>query len=327
MGFEIHTSTENRSCPRVFFVLPCYNESEQLPITMPKLLDKVHVLIEAGAISPESSILLVDDGSKDLTWQVMTDMHERSGNLVHAVKLAHNRGHQNALLAGLMTSLHQGCDAAISMDADLQDDIDVVDEFLDCYRAGAEIVYGVRTSRAKDTWFKRTSAEAFYSLNARMGAETIRDHADYRLMGRCALEALQEYREVNLFLRGIVPDLGFKTAVVGYERGERQAGKSKYPLSKMIAFAMQGITSFSTKPLKIVTALGVISINVAIVMFAYVIDSWMHADTVSGWGSMMCSIWLIGGLIMISLGIIGEYLGKIYLETKRRPRYIIEKSI
>lgn len=226
-----------------------------------------------------------------------------------------------------MTALSQGCDAAISLDADLQDDINVFDEFVKQYVSGAEIVYGVRSSRNKDTWFKRNTAEAFYALNAWMGAETIRDHADYRLMGRAALQALSEYGEVNLFLRGIVPELGFSTAVVTYERGEREAGESKYPLKKMISFAVEGITSFSVKPLHFVTGMGMLSILVGIGMFIYVIVSWANNNVVSGWGSIMCSLWLIGGLLMLSMGIIGEYVGKIYLEAKHRPRYVIETEI
>ena len=226
-----------------------------------------------------------------------------------------------------MTALSQGCDAAISLDADLQDDINVFDEFVKQYVSGAEIVYGVRSSRNKDTWFKRNTAEAFYALNAWMGAETIRDHADYRLMGRAALQALSEYGEVNLFLRGIVPELGFSTAVVTYERGEREAGESKYPLKKMISFAVEGITSFSVKPLHFVTGMGMLSILVGIGMFIYVIVSWANNNVVSGWGSIMCSLWLIGGLLMLSMGIIGEYVGKIYLEAKHRPRYAIETEI
>lgn len=243
------------------------------------------------------------------------------------VKLAHNRGHQNALLAGLMTALHSGCDAAISMDDDLQDDVNVVDEFIKNNREGDEIVYGVRSVRKKDTWFKRTTAEAFYKVFQWMGAETIPDHADYRLMGWNALVALSEYGEVNLFLRGIVPTLGYQTSKVYYERGEREAGESKYPLKKMISFAIQGITSFSTKPLSFVTGVGTLSVLVGIVIFVYVMVSLTVGHAMAGWGSLMCSIWLIGGFIMISLGVVGEYVGKIYLESKHRPRYHIETML
>ena len=320
-------TNEQRTLPVIFFVIPCYNEEKQLPITAPVLMQKITSMIQTKQISSSSRVLFVDDGSADTTWSVVTSLHDEQPDLFHGVKLAHNRGHQNALLAGLMTALHNDCDAAISLDADLQDDIDVFDQFVSEYAKGAEIVYGVRSSRVKDTWFKRNTAEAFYALNAWMGAETVRDHADYRLMGRAALEALSEYSEVNLFLRGIVPDLGFKTSVVKYVRGERTAGESKYPLAKMIAFAVQGITSFSVKPLRLVTGLGFVSILIGVAMFVYVMASWANNDVVSGWGSIMCSLWLIGGMIMLSIGIMGEYVGKIYLETKHRPRYIIEAQI
>lgn len=321
------TSVEQRQQPTIFFVIPCYNEIEQLPITAPVLQKKISALKSSHLIAEDSHVLFVDDGSKDGTWQYIRQLNKTDASLFHGVKLAHNRGHQNALLAGLMTALSQGCDAAISLDADLQDDINVFDEFVKQYVSGAEIVYGVRSSRNKDTWFKRNTAEAFYALNAWMGAETIRDHADYRLMGRAALQALSEYGEVNLFLRGIVPELGFSTAVVTYERGEREAGESKYPLKKMISFAVEGITSFSVKPLHFVTGMGMLSILVGIGMFIYVIVSWANNNVVSGWGSIMCSLWLIGGLLMLSMGIIGEYVGKIYLEAKHRPRYVIETEI
>ena len=227
-----------RKPPVLFLVIPCYREQEQLPITTPILERKMGSMIDAKMISQSSRILFVDDGSQDHTWQVIEGLHRDNPMLFHGIRLAHNRGHQNALLAGLMTALEQGCDVAASMDADLQDDVDALDRMLDEHAKGAQIVYGVRSSRDKDTWFKRTTAEAFYSVQAWMGAETIRDHADYRLMDRQALEALSQYHEVNLFLRSIVPDLGFTTAVVEYKRGERTAGESKYPLKKMISFAI-----------------------------------------------------------------------------------------
>ena len=324
---DLRTSAESRQQPTIFFVIPCYNEEEQLPITAPVLRDKIATMKANHLISGDSRVLFVDDGSKDGTWQYIRHLHDTDPSLFHGAKLAHNRGHQHALLAGLMTALEDGCDAAISLDADLQDDINVFDDFVKQYVSGAEIVYGVRSSRAKDTWFKRNTAHAFYALNAWMGAETVRDHADYRLMGRAALQTLSEYQEVNLFLRGIVPDLGFTTAVVTYERGEREAGESKYPLKKMISFAIEGITSFSVKPLRFVTGIGLLSILVGLVMFVYVIVSWAGNNVVSGWGSIMCSLWLIGGLLMLSMGIIGEYIGKIYMETKHRPRYVIETRI
>lgn len=319
--------TSRREAPTIRLVVPCFNEQEVLPITVDTLVGKLESLADNHAIRRDSAILFVDDGSTDRTWALITQAHARNPERVHGVRLAHNRGHQNALLAGLMTALQDGCDAAISLDADLQDDIDVMDTFIAEYRTGAEIVYGVRSSRATDSWFKRNTAEAFYALNAKLGAETVKDHADYRLMSRKALSALAEYHEVNLFLRGIVPTLGFRTAVVTYERRKREAGESKYPLGKMIALAMQGITSFSVKPLHFVSFAGIASILLGLIMFVYVMVSWARNDVVSGWGSIMCSIWLIGGLLMVSMGIVGEYIGKIYLETKHRPRYIIDERI
>lgn len=300
---------------------------EGLARTAEVLLDKVEQLIAAERISRSSRILFVDDGSKDGTWGVIQQLHRQNEEFFGGVKLAHNRGHQNALFAGLMTARDQGCDAAISMDADLQDDVDAVDGFIENYLSGDEIVYGVRSARKKDTWFKRTTAEAFYKVFEWMGAETVPDHADYRLMSHEALDALSEYHEVNLFLRGIVPTLGYNTSKVYYERGEREAGESKYPLKKMVAFAIQGITSFSTKPLSFVTGAGVISILIALIMFIYVLASLASGHAIAGWGSMMCSIWLIGGLIMVSLGVVGEYVGKIYMESKHRPRYRIETTL
>ncbi|WEV41854.1 glycosyltransferase [Bifidobacterium sp. ESL0682] len=318
--------SENRKKPVVFFVLPCYEEEEGLRHTADVLLKKYRHLVAVESISQKSRILFVDDGSHDKTWSIIADLHKSDQSTFGGVKLAHNRGHQNALYAGLMVALRSGCDAAISMDADLQDDVDVVDDFISEYQNGNEIVYGVRSKRAKDTWFKRTSAEAFYKVFNWMGAETVYNHADYRLMGRASLQALSEYHEVNLFLRGIVPTLGFKTAKVYYERGEREAGESKYPLKKMISFAIQGITSFSTKPLSFVTACGVASILVGIGIFVYVLISLFSGKAMAGWGSLMCSIWLIGGFLMVCLGIVGNYVGKIYLEAKHRPRFYIEEQ-
>lgn len=253
---QLAVHEENRDEPIVYFVLPCYNEAEGLRHTAEVLHHKFDLLVASKKIAAASRIMFVDDGSSDKTWNIISDLHAGNPAVFRGVELAHNRGHQNALLAGSMTALHSGCDAAISMDADLQDDVNVVDEFIKNYREGDEIVYGVRSARKKDTWFKRTTAEAFYKVSQWMGAETIPDHADYRLMGRNALVALSEYGEVSLFLRGIVPTLGYQTSKVYYERGEREAGESKYPLKKMISFAIQGITSFSTKPLSFVTGVG-----------------------------------------------------------------------
>lgn len=313
--------------PIVFFVLPCFNEQDMLRYTAKILAGKVNGLISSRSINNASRVLFVDDGSQDSTWQIIQESHQLYGEAFGGIRLAHNKGHQNALYAGLMTALDCGCDAAISMDADLQDDVSVLDRFLEAFHNGSEIVYGVRSTRTKDSWFKRSTAEAFYKIFRAMGAETIPDHADYRLMGKKSLLALSQYHEVNLFLRGIVPTLGFQTSKVYYERGERKAGESKYPLKKMISFAVQGITSFSTKPLHAVAFLGGASVLVGILMFIYVIWSWLSGSAISGWGSLMCSVWLIGGLVMMSIAIVGEYVGKIYLETKERPRYFIEEKL
>ena len=315
------------STPRIAFVIPCYNEEEALHVTAGVLRKKVETLSAAHAISAESAIIFVDDGSADATWNEIEQLHQEAPELFHGVKLAHNRGHQNALFAGLMHALDIGVDAAISMDADLQDDPNAADEMIKRFRNGAEIVYGVRDSRETDTAFKRNTAHAFYSVMRWMGTETIPDHADYRLMGANALRALAEYGETNLFLRGIVPSLGFRTDKVYYQRGVRVAGESKYPLKKMISFAIEGITSFSVKPLSMITGLGVLSVVVGVIMLIYTLASVFSGHAVAGWGSMMCSLWLIGGMILVSLGIVGEYIGKIYMEVKRRPRFIVEKTV
>ncbi len=321
---EIHDMCQSTT-PTIYFVLPCYNEAEGLQKTAETLEDKILSLIKREVINSNSRVLFVDDGSTDGTWKLIRQIHESNPSFFSGIKLSHNRGHQNALLAGLIEAFHSGCDAAISMDADLQDDVDACDEMIDQYvNHNKEIVFGVRSSRETDTWFKRSSAHLFYKIFHWMGAETIPDHADYRLMGKHALRALSQYQEANLFLRGIVPTLGFETSIVYYKRGIRYAGESKYPLKKMIAFAAEGITSFSTKPLKFVTATGLFSILIGIVMFVYVLVSIFSNHAVIGWGSIMCSLWIIGGCLMLSLGILGEYIGKVYMETKHRPRYFIE---
>ncbi|MFD0704689.1 glycosyltransferase family 2 protein [Alloscardovia venturai] len=321
------TVESTHKAPIIYWVVPCYNEEDMLPLTARILTPKINSLMASGLVSPTSRVLFVDDGSKDATWSVISILHESDPVLYGGVKLAHNRGHQNALLAGLMTAKEAGCDAAISLDADLQDDINVMDDFIRLYMEGNEIVYGVRSSRQTDTAFKRWTAELFYALFRLFDADTIPDHADYRLMGAQALDALSEYTEVNLFLRGMVPDLGFKTEKVYYKRGVREAGESKYPLKKMISFALQGITSFSTKPLNFVTWAGWMSIIFSIGMYIYASISVLTSHAIWGWSSLICSIWFIGGLIMVSLGIVGEYIGKIYLETKRRPRYRVEQKL
>lgn len=311
--------------PILFIVVPCYNEEEVLPETSKRLKAKLESLMDKGKISRKSRVMFVNDGSKDRTWEIIDELH-RSDPIFSGVNLSRNRGHQNALLAGLMTAKDR-CDAAISMDADLQDDIDAVDAMVDKFLAGCEIVYGVRSSRKKDTFFKRFTAEVFYRLMNAMGAETVFNHADYRLMSRRALEGLAEFKEVNLFLRGIVPMIGYTTGTVEYERGERYAGESKYPLKKMLAFALEGITSLSTKPIRYITALGILIFLVSIIMLIVFIVQWAMGMTVAGWASVICSVWAIGGLILLALGVIGEYIGKIYLETKERPRFLISEVL
>lgn len=309
----------------LYIVVPCYNEEAVLPETSRRLREKLEGLMAAEKISAQSRILFVNDGSKDRTWELISALHAESP-IFSGVDLTRNRGHQNALLAGLMT-VKDRCDMAISMDADLQDDVDAVDRMVEEYYAGCDIVYGVRSSRRKDTFFKRFTAESFYRVMNLLGAETVFNHADYRLMSRRALEGLAEFKEVNLFLRGIVPMIGYRTGTVEYERGERFAGESKYPLKKMLSFAMEGITSLSTKPIRYITALGFLIFAVAIVMLIYSIVRWAMGHTILGWASVMCSVWAIGGLILLSLGVIGEYIGKIYLETKARPRFLIREVL
>lgn len=310
---------------RLFCVIPCYNEQEVLPTTSSLLRDKLHKLIEQNKISADSRIVFVNDGSKDATWDIIQALHQED-EIFQGINLSKNMGHQNALLAGLMTAKDL-CDAAISLDADLQDDINAIDEMVDKFNAGCDVVYGVRSARKTDTFFKRTTAEGFYKLMDSLGAKTVYNHADYRLMSRRALLGLAEFGEVNLFLRGIVPMVGYKSDIVYYERAERFAGESKYPLSKMLSFAIQGITSLSTKPIKMITGLGFFIFIVSIAVLIYSLVRYFTGNTVQGWTTTVISVWAIGGLIMISLGVIGEYIGKIYLETKNRPRFIIESYL
>lgn len=310
---------------RLFCVIPCYNEQEVLPETSKRIKEKLSSLMDRGLIARDSRVLLVNDGSKDSTWEIIEKLHN-TDELFQGIKLSKNMGHQNALLAGLMVA-KDVCDMAISMDSDLQDDIDAIDEMILKYTQGADIVYGVRSKRDTDTFFKRATAEGYYKVMNSLGAGTVYNHADYRLMSRRALEALSDFKEVNLFLRGIVPMIGFKTDIVYYERAERFAGSSKYPLKKMLSFAVEGITSLSTKPIKIITGLGFFIFFVSIIVFIYSLVRHFTGHTVPGWTTTVLSVWAIGGLIMISLGVIGEYIGKIYLETKARPRFIIEEYI
>ena len=311
--------------PVLYMVIPCYNEEEVLPETSRRLNEKYDALIGSGAISPDSRVVFVNDGSKDRTWEIIQSLH-RENPRFSGVDLTRNRGHQNALLAGLMT-VKDLCDAAISMDADLQDDINAIDEMVQKFKEGNDIVYGVRSSRETDTFFKRTTAQGFYKVMDHLGVKTVYNHAYFRLMSRRALEGLSEYREVNLFLRGIVPLIGYKSDVVYYERAERFAGESKYPLKKMLSFAGEGITSFSTKPMKMITWLGVTVFLVSIVMLIWSIVGFFLGTTEPGWASLMVSIWAIGGLLLLSVGIVGEYIGKIYLETKHRPRFRVREFL
>ena len=310
---------------RLFCVIPCYNEQEVLPETSKRIRVKMQQLVSEGKISADSRVVFVNDGSKDETWNIISQLHQ-TDPLFQVINLSRNRGHQNALIAGLMT-VRQICDMAISMDADLQDDINAMDEMVDKYLGGIDIVYGVRSSRAKDTFFKKFTAESFYKMMNALGANTVYNHADYRLMSRRALEGLSEFHEVNLFLRGMVPMVGYSSDVVYYERAERFAGESKYPLKKMLQFATEGITSLSTKPIRMITGLGFFIFLVSIIVLIYCLIRYANGNTIQGWTTTVLSVWAIGGLIMISLGIIGEYIGKIYLESKNRPRFIIESYL
>ena len=309
----------------LYLVIPCYNEEEVLPETSKQLLAKMQSLMAAEKVSEKSRIVFVNDGSKDRTWEIIQALHQENP-IYQGVCLSRNRGHQNALLGGLMT-VKNHCDMAISLDADLQDDIDAIDEMVDKYYAGNDVVYGVRNARKTDTFFKKFTAEGFYKVMKMMGADVVFNHADYRLMSRRALEGLAQFREVNLFLRGIVPMIGYRTGTVEYERGERFAGESKYPLKKMLSFAMEGITSLSVKPIRYITGLGFLIFAVSILMLIYSIVRWATGATIIGWASVICSVWAIGGLILLSLGVIGEYIGKIYLETKGRPRFLLREVL
>ena len=314
----------NRTDPILYIVIPCYNEQEVLPITAPMFLQKINDLAAAGKISPESRVLFVNDGSKDRTWEIICDLAARDPHYA-GICQSRNRGHQNAVLAGLMEAKSR-CDITISIDCDGQDDINAMDAMVDAYRDGCDVVYGVRSKRETDTFFKRFTAESFYKILNAMGAEVVFNHADYRLMSARVLEEFARFREVNLFLRGMVPLVGFKSTCVTYERHERMAGESHYPLSKMLALAFDGITSLSIKPIRFITGFGVF---VALVSFIGVLWAVIEAAlglTVSGWASMTSIICFVSGVQLICLGVIGEYIGKIYLESKRRPRYIISDA-
>ena len=310
----------------LYMVVPCYNEEEVLSETAVQLKEKYTSLMERKLISPESRVVFVNDGSKDKTWEIIQELHRNEPKFFSGINLAHNSGHQNAVLAGLMT-VKEICDMAITMDADLQDDINTIDAMVEKYYEGNQVVYGVRSARDTDTFFKKFTAEGFYKFMSVMGADVVYNHADFRLMSKRVLQELANFKEVNLFLRGMIPIIGFQSCSVYYERHERFAGESKYPLKKMLSFAVNGITSFSTKPLKLITALGFIMSAVSICAFIWAFIAKIGGFSEHGWSSTMCSIWLIGGLQLLCLGIIGEYIGKIYAEVKQRPRYIVAEFI
>ena len=309
--------------PVLYLVIPCYNEEQVLPLTSGKFKAKLDELEQAGKISDKSRVMFVNDGSRDTTWDILTSLCEEDERYA-AISLSRNRGHQNALIAGLMEA-KKYADITISMDCDGQDDINAIGEMVDEYAKGSEIVFGVRNDRSTDTWFKRSTARSYYKFLRGMGVDIIPDHADYRLMSSRVLDALEGYGEVNLFLRGIIPQLGFKQSVVYYSRAEREAGTTHYPLSKMMQLAIDGITSFSVKPLRLITILGLIVAFLSFVGISYVFASIIFGHTVGGWASTTCILCFVSGIQMISLGVIGEYIGKIYLETKHRPRYIVDE--
>ena len=309
--------------PVLYFIIPCYNEQEVLPVTAPMFLDKLSQLTREGKIDAGSRILFVNDGSTDGTWDLIRSLSE-SDPRVAGIAQSRNRGHQNAVLAGLMESIDR-CDVTVSIDCDGQDDINAVDRMLEEYAAGSEVVYGVRSSRASDTFFKRFTAQSFYKLLSAMGAEVVYNHADYRLISSRVLRELENYKEVNLFLRGLVPLVGFKSSTVEYVRAERMAGESHYPLHKMIGLALDGITSLSVKPLRLITAFGAFVSVLSFIGCLWALITALCGSSVPGWASMTCIICFVSGVQLISLGIIGEYTGKIYLETKARPRYIISE--
>jgi len=309
----------------LYIVVPCYNEEEVLEETTKQLKVKMQSLIASKKISKDSRVMYVNDGSRDKTWELIVKISKEE-KLFTGISLSRNRGHQNALLGGLMTA-KKYADIVISMDADLQDDINAIDEMIDKYYSGCDIVYGVRSARKTDTWFKKTTAEGFYKFMKLMGVDIVYNHADYRLTSKKVLDNLETFDEVNLFLRGMFPLIGYKSDIVYYERKERFAGESKYPLKKMLNFAWDGITSFSVKPIRLVLNLGIVIFLLSIAMIIYSIIRKVLGYTVDGWTFIVCSIWLVAGIQMLSLGIIGEYIGKVYNETKRRPRYIISYNL
>ena len=313
----------NRTDPILYIVIPCYNEQEVLPITAPMFLQKLTDLTAAGKISPDSRVLFVNDGSKDRTWEIINELAASDEHYV-GICQSRNRGHQNAVLAGLMEAKSR-CDITISIDCDGQDDINAMDAMVDAYRDGCDVVYGVRSKRETDTFFKRFTAESFYKILNAMGAEVVFNHADYRLMSARVLEEFARFREVNLFLRGMVPLVGFKSEVVTYERHERLAGESHYPLSKMLALAFDGITSLSNKPIRLITGSGIFVSLISFIGVIWAIVCAAMGSSVAGWASIVCIVCFMSGVQLVCLGVIGEYIGKIYMETKARPRYIISE--
>lgn len=312
-----------QDAPVIGIVSPCYNEQLVLPETFRRLRELLGRLVSTGVIHQDSRVWMVDDGSRDLTWRLIQEAADESGSNICGIKLSRNRGHQIALLAGLMTA--RG-DALISVDADLQDDLEVIPQMIQQFREGRDVVYGVRGARTTDTWFKRATAEGYYKVLNRFGVEVVFNHADYRLMSRRAIEALREFPESNVFLRGLIPQLGFASGVVTYERAERFAGESKYPLSKMLSLAWQGITSFSAVPLRAITSLGMLVSVLSLGMGVWALGVRLLSNaTVPGWASIVIPLFLISGVQLLSLGIIGEYLAKVFVETKRRPLYFIER--
>ncbi len=309
----------------IAIVVPCYNEQEALPLTIPKMLQILQDMWDSGLATDDSYILCVNDGSRDDTWNLLKQMHS-DDKRIRAISLAHNRGHQNALLAGLMF-VRGRCDAAISIDADLQDDPLAMIEMVRRHLEGDDIVYGVRSSRKTDSWFKRTTAHAFYRFQKSMGLNTIYDHADYRLMSAKALDMLAEYGETNLFLRGIIPNIGLQHSCVYYARTARVAGESKYPLGKMLSLSIDGITSFSAKPMRIIFGVGLALMIIDIIVAIWVLIAYFNNNSVSGWASLILSVWFLGSLILMAVGIVGEYVGKIFMEVKHRPRYAIGEEL
>ena len=314
---------ENKTYPILFLVIPCYNEEAVLPMTAPLFFDKLRALQQAGRIDPRSRVLFVDDGSRDATWEVITAL-SRENELAQGARLSRNRGHQNALLAGLVIA-RERADVTVSIDCDGQDDINAVDAMLDEYLAGCDVVYGVRSDRTSDTAFKRATAQGFYKLMTRLGVESVYNHADYRLMSRRALDGLAEFGEVNLFLRGLVPLVGYRSSSVYYTRTARMAGKSHYPLHKMLALAINGITSLSVKPLQLITGLGLGVSFISLIMIIWTLVRHFAGATVTGWSSTICIVLFLGGVQLLCVGVLGEYIGKIYAEVKRRPRYLISE--